>query len=387
MAKLYARKLRVVAAAVAALTTVGTVFLSSEGNVGAVQPTVKHSAGSQREPAVSTKSCLASANALLNSSEKSVPYTAPGPAFTITPAMKGKTIWFITPAEDFPYIVSLYQGFEAAAKLAGVSVDVFDGQSSPTVWNTGITEAINSGAGAIVLDGIDEPDISSAYAAAVAAKIPVISFDAEPGTSNYFSYDANLKEEGDYTAAAALVSSGCKGTYVIYGSSIFYAITQWVDAAQQYFKEHCPSCKFVITYLPLSDINTQIGAAAQTAVHEYRNLAAIMTPDVNIPGISAGLVAIHSKVPVIGYEGYQSDLTDYVAKGITETWDISEPDPVYLGWESLDLSLRAEAGLPAPNIVFPQRAVDKRILKNLKDNPFPWDSNPQKLFARLWKTS
>ena len=106
-------------------------------------------------------------------------FSPPGPPLHgLKGKLSGKTVWYIPVFLQAPIFTADAKGIAQPLALAGASVHICDAGSNPSQATSCINEAVKSNAAAIVTDAMNDSFASSAYAAAIAAKIPVVATEA-----------------------------------------------------------------------------------------------------------------------------------------------------------------------------------------------------------------
>src|SRR5262245_46025498 len=62
---------------------------------------------------------VAEAKRLVSAASRPAIFRAPGPAFRISPSLRGKTIWYVSLALNFPFSQLLFKGVKDAGAAAG----------------------------------------------------------------------------------------------------------------------------------------------------------------------------------------------------------------------------------------------------------------------------
>ena len=157
--------------------------------------------------------------------------------------------------------VAPLDGAVAAAKDLGWTSTMYDGQGDPVAQNKVVTQAINAGATAILLGGIDPAQIGSALELAASKKIPVGSITQGIAPGNGIAFDVG----GDYVQSGVIMGSwivaDSKGAAVVLPTNDkeFASTVTIVNSAIDTVKK-CQGCALKDT---LFFTGSQIGNSAQ----------------------------------------------------------------------------------------------------------------------------
>ncbi|MBS1700003.1 MAG: substrate-binding domain-containing protein [Actinobacteria bacterium] len=99
-------------------------------------------------------------------------------------ALKGKTVYYIPITLQAPQFGAAQTAVTEALGTLGATVQVCDGQGTPTTIAACVTQATQAKAGAIIGDAIQYEIAGNAFDAAQAAGIPVILADQAPSTTH-----------------------------------------------------------------------------------------------------------------------------------------------------------------------------------------------------------
>ena len=198
------KKSVIVTAAIFAVVTSSTIALGASGANAA---------------AVCTKA-LAKADAAVKLAVNSAaPWTGPktGPK-----GAKGKTIYFVAQTMTNGGVAGAEAGVEEAAKAAGWTVKVLDGQGTQQGMDQAMNQAVTLHADGIVIGGFDPATVTDAIAAAKAANIPVIGWHAEatagpqPQAGLFTNVTTLRKDVSTISADWAISDSRGKGGVVVF---------------------------------------------------------------------------------------------------------------------------------------------------------------------------
>jgi ribose transport system substrate-binding protein len=194
---------------------------------------------------------LAKVNAKVAALEKAGTYAIPSGSVSGVSALSGKTVFYIPITQQSPQFAVTQAALQAAFKPIGIKLQVCNGNSTPTGISACLAQATSAKAAAIITDAIPYDEAANAFAAAVAAGIPVLNTDqtADPqhpaaGKLGFIYAPGSAQ----MTAAADWIISDSKGkaTVVIDESTDGPSTIQFVTDAQKEFSTYCPNCTVTI---------------------------------------------------------------------------------------------------------------------------------------------
>ena len=209
-------------------------------------------------------------------------FAAPGPALHgLHGKLAGKTIWYIPTFLQAPIFTADSADLAQPLKLAGASVHVCNADSNPSDGSSCITEAVKANAAAIVTDAIDDSFASSAYASAIAAKVPVIATDNDdpqgfPKSADVTTVDTGVPLDARLAADYVIAESNGKAN-VLYAADNSNDGVVEAKATESEFASHCPGCK--VTDVSFGDTTVQNLATA---------VSSAMVKDPNVTDIDGG---------------------------------------------------------------------------------------------------
>jgi ribose transport system substrate-binding protein len=260
---------RIARAGVVGLTAVLAIALSA-CSTGTSTPSSK-STGS------TSSSDLAKVNAKVAALEKAGTYSIPTGSISGVSGLSGKTVYYVPITQQSPQFAVTQAALEAAFKPIGIKLQVCNGNATPTGIAACLSQATKAKAAAIITDAIPYDEAANAFAAAVAAGIPVLNTNqtADPqhpaaGKLGYI-YAAGSAQ---MTAAADWIISDSKGkaTVVIDESTDGPSTVQFVTDAQKEFSTYCPDCTIAIN---------KISSANFGLIAPSTSSALLKTPNVN----------------------------------------------------------------------------------------------------------
>ncbi|GAA3336789.1 hypothetical protein GCM10017714_00990 [Curtobacterium pusillum] len=206
--------------------------------------------GSASTPSASSgDSALASKIAKL----EKLPSSYPIPSGTISDvsSLRGKTVYYVPITQQSPQFGVTQVALKAALGKLGMTLQVCNGNATPTGISQCVTQATSAKAAAIITDAIPYQEASNAFAAAQKAGITVLNtdqiVDPDAPASKTLGYieaagTSQMKAVADWIA----YDSNGKGSVVINESTDSPASVAFVTAAQKEFKKVCSGCSVTI---------------------------------------------------------------------------------------------------------------------------------------------
>jgi len=372
-----------VAVAAGLLTACGTTSANSSG-------TPKASSTKSTGTSTSLTSCESAANKEVASAEASPGLSIPNIPGGIS-KLKGKSIWLITTTSD-ALAAAQATAFVSAAKTAGLKPTVFQDQSSTSLYNQGIQEAIAAHAGAIVTFAIQTSLITTSLAQASAAHIPVVSVYEEP-TSTIAQkaikgvIALNSPQHGKVEAAYAMQQLHCNvhmGVFYVPELSVTVDI---MHAAQAYLEKWCPStCSITPVVWSQTSFASTVGPQAVSLVTRDPSInSLLLTTDITAEYIVPALKAAGKNVLVIGDGGTAAELAMVASKTSLLKADDASSSQTVSGWLTVDAALRVMLGQPiAPDDKYISRFFDTSNIPSSPSQYFSRQNNYKTILESAW---
>lgn len=303
--------------------------------------------------------------------EASQPWTKwEGPLSTPTPP-KNIKLALVACAGTIAGCVAPLDGAAAAAKDLGWTSTMYDGQGDPVAQNKVVTQAINSGATAILLGGIDPAQIGSALELAASKKIPVGSITQGIAPGNGIVFDVG----GDYVQSGVIMGSwivaDSKGAAVVLPTNDkeFASTVTIVNSAIDTVKK-CQGCALKETlFFTGSQIGNGLGQQVASALQRE--------PDVNYvigafdPAVSDMVPAINNvgigdRIKIISNVGLTQNL-QFIKDGNIQAADVVY-DNTYEGYAAVDQLIRVLTGnelYKTPGVVDQRFAYNQNVPQHL----------------------
>jgi ribose transport system substrate-binding protein len=209
-------------------------------------------------------------------------FSPPGPALHgLKAKLSGKTVWYIPVFLQAPIFTADAQDIAQPLALAGATVHVCDAGSNPSQATACIEEAVKSNAAAIVTDAMNDSFASSAYAAAIAAKIPVVATDNDnsvgfPKSPLLATVSIGTPQDARLAADWIIANSDGKADVVYAADNSNDGVIE-AAATKDEFTKYCPGCKY--TAVSFGDLSVQNLATA---------ISSAMVRDPNINYVDGG---------------------------------------------------------------------------------------------------
>jgi ribose transport system substrate-binding protein len=337
----------------------------------------------------SSNECVQQAQAGVKEATAALSPNIPSDSFDASKA-KGKKVWSIVSSKTIPLHIETTGGIAAAAKAMGVDYFVFDGKHDPTVYNKGITQAINEHVDGIIIHAIPSSIISASLKKAYAAGITVVDLQAgapdAPLDGMFAHLAADYTQDGKWTADYVLANSNCKADAAIVYNTAFEVLKIYHDGIEAEYRKLCPDCKLRDATINPNNYATDAGPLAQNLAQRDPKLNWIMAVnDAIVPFMVPSLkqVGAGDRVKIISHDGVEANL-DLVRKQDGQVADIAYAPNDYVGWLVFDEAARGLAGAPAVKEIVPSHLFDKSNLPAKGSPLYPEFEGYQDKFKALW---
>ena len=187
-------------------------------------------------------------------------WEAPGPAFDAS-SVAGKTIYFVVPSMQIPIFPIVEAGLKASFGLVGAQVTTCDtNHADPAALATCLQQAIDAGAGAVVVGSLPYVMAPNAFDAVTAAGIPVVMgmLGTEPNPqagdsaalsdlTKYAFASPNYIEMAAWNAMAVIYKSNAKANVLVVEATDTPDTAAWMEyGAIPTYAEMCPDCKVTV---------------------------------------------------------------------------------------------------------------------------------------------
>jgi ribose transport system substrate-binding protein len=196
-------------------------------------------------------------------------------------SIKGKTVYYVPITQQSPQFAVTQAALQAAFGAVGVTLQVCNGNATPTAISACLDQAVTAKAGAIITDAIPYVLAANSFAAAEKAGIPVLNTNqiedaAHPAADKlgyiYAAGSAQMIAVADWIAS----DSNGKATVVINESTDGPAPVAFVAAAQKEFASVCPDCKVTINKISSSNFSL-IAPSTSSALLKTPNVGYVVS--------------------------------------------------------------------------------------------------------------
>jgi ribose transport system substrate-binding protein len=203
-------------------------------------------------------------------------FSPPGPPLHgLTAKLSGKTVWYIPVFLQAPIFTADAKDIAQPLALAGATVHICDAGSNPSQATSCINEAVKSNAAAIVTDAMNDSFASSAYAAAIAAKIPVVATDNDnsvgfPKSPLLTTVSIGTPQDARLAADWIIANSNGKADVVYAADNSDDGVIE-AAATKDEFAKYCPGCKYAA--VSFGDLTVQnLATAISSAMDREPNI-------------------------------------------------------------------------------------------------------------------
>ena len=192
-------------------------------------------------------------------------FAPPGPSLSgLKAKLSGKTIWYIPIFLQAPIFTADSRGIAQPLALAGATVHVCDAGSNPSQANACLKQAVAAHATGIVTDAMNYSFAPDGYAAALAAKIPVVATDNDnsqgfPSSPYLTTVSIGTPQDARLAADYIIAKSGGQADVLYAADNSNDGVVEAAATADE-FRTHCPACK--VTVVTFGDLTVQNLATA-----------------------------------------------------------------------------------------------------------------------------
>lgn len=365
--------------AAVALLAAGALLVSACGSSNSTGSTSSTTASGTSSAASSSSgdgtSALTWAQNLIKQYSAQPTFQAPGPSLDAN-KLAGKTIAVVAIDLRVPAVADVAKFVQQVDSQIGLKTTVFDAQSSPSLMQQGMQQAINNGANAIISDGLVPQLVSMQIKAAKDKGIPTVDVINTPPKAGVPGQGSDPNMFGnmapDYTitgglmAATAIVDTNGHADVAIMNTSELTAAAS-ETAGMKTGLAKCSTCTVVTeTDTPLSQWSTALQGLAATTIRSHPNVNFIFTlyDAMGLFATSGVQQAGGSgRVHIVSFNGTPAALA-LVKQGNVFVADPAQ-DNEWAAWGAVDQALRGMLKMQPANPVLPIRYVNTQDLKNV----------------------
>ena len=291
-------------------------------------------------------------------------YAIPSGQISGLDQVKGKTVYYIPITQQSAQFGVTQTAMQAAFGKVGVTVQVCNGNGTPTGISACLSQATKARAGAIVTDAIAYVLAANAFDAAIAAGIPVLNTNQIPDSAHpaaaklgyiYAPGDALMVATADWI----INDSQGKAEVVINQSTDGPAPASFVTAAKAEFAKECPACK--VTINPISAANfALIPSSTSSALLKNPNVKYVIAEfDQYVQPTLGGVQQAGRIADVKGLSGGGQLAGLQMLKNKNFIYASAGQASAYQGWVNADAVLRMMTGTAGDKL--PQYTIPIRL--------------------------
>lgn len=320
-------------------------------------------------------------------------FVAPGEAFDIS-EYAGSTISAVTLDNSLPFVQAVLGGMEAAGKVAGVKVEIYDAKGSTDTAAKQIDQALASKSSAIVAFGINFNLLPTAIERANAAGVPVIgaanvdvNADLEQGSAGEVSID--YYKSGELLAAYSIANTDGPVHAAVQNLPSIETFAAMKDGIEQGFTDYCSAeCTLKVDDLMQSNYKTAVETLTGSQISTISDLNWIFPAidglaQFTIPAVETSSRADDIRVGSIN--AVEANL-GYIVDGRTQAVSVGNSND-WMGWAMMDRTLRALDGQEPAMTEVPIKLFDAKNLEgvDVSSEADLFDNvDYQGEFAKLW---
>jgi ribose transport system substrate-binding protein len=317
-----------------------------------------------------------------------------GPSIDVS-SLKGKTVYSIPIDSKAEFYQFGERAMKEVAQKAGVNYVTFPSDGTQTSYQQGITQAINAGAAAILLNGPLPSTLGPQIDAANAAGIPVVPLhisDKDSQSTEGIDYEAfaPFNEAAHLMTMAAIADrDGAPVHALVIQSSETGPAKGMVDTIDKTLSEDGPEgSDATVINVAVPQWSQQIQSQVQSALLKNPDINAVLPIYDSMalyaaPGIKQA--AANREVPIYTFNGTPSILA--MIKDGDVSVDVAE-NPDWVAYVNMDVTFRAMLGAdPVPGESGPVRLIDD---SNVDETGNPPESGKgfgdeyQQAYLKLW---
>jgi ABC-type sugar transport system substrate-binding protein len=290
------------------------------------------------------------------------------------------------------------QGVTEAAESLGWTVTQYDGKGDPVAQGQALTQALNSGADAVVMNAIDPGPLQEPLKLAAERGIPVATtgLGIAPGNGILFDAGADYSEWGSILGSWIAVDSEGTGVVLPMNDKEFASVQAPTDSLISTLEE-CEGCEVKDTEeFIVANIGNGLGQRVASILQRendvnyvwagYDAAASDMVPAIANAGLG-------ERVKLVSIVGAPLNL-GFIADGNVQAAVVAQDD-LYTGFVAVDQMSRVLSGEPlykTPGETDERRAYSQSLpsrlftAENLDDNPEYWiaENDYVKNYHELW---
>jgi ribose transport system substrate-binding protein len=337
-------------------------------------------------------------DATLAQAQDPVSFTPPGPPLKVGASLKGKSLWYVE-ITSTPQLEVYASALSSASRLLGMSFHECNAMGTPTGASGCLDQARQSGAAAVVGEGIAENLAGPALTRLYGAGIPVVYADnglpsiaGAPKPSKLLAYVTSNQDLTNRLALLYLLKTVPGKATILFPYPVGVQIA---DAAlvsvQQDVSTYCPDCKLVPLPLDLTEPQNWASAIDSALIRNPQVNAIAEFSDSFDTATLQALRTTGKKLPVASGSAKLAGLQNVASGAVTADPGTSS---YAQGWAYMDQAIRMILGKPTvSNYILPVRLFTKSNVAGLSLTPAAYGTgewfglDPESLYAKNWGVS
>jgi ribose transport system substrate-binding protein len=281
--------------------------------------------------------------------------------------LRGKVVYYIPVSSQAPAFGVTGTALTAAAKAAGMRVQICDGKGTPTAIAACISQATDAKAGAIVADSVAYALAAHAFDAARAADIPVVINNQLPDPTHPADKTLAYIQGGGTQMDQALATwvsldSQGKANVLINQSVDGPSPAAYVAAAKKVYAHDCGGCKVTLNQVSSANFSL-VPSSTSAALLKDSGIGYVESQfEQYLQVTQAGIQQTGRTVKLVVGAAELGSLKA-VANG-TVAAAAGQAD-AYQGWVDLDAALRLMLGKTLPEYTIPVRLFTKDTMNDV----------------------
>jgi ribose transport system substrate-binding protein len=292
--------------------------------------------------------------------------TYPVPTGQISGAdgVKGRTVYYIPITQQSPQFAVTQAALQSAFGKLGVTLQVCNGNATPTGISACLSQATKAKAGAIITDAIPYVIAANAFDAAVAAGIPVLNTNqtadsAHPAAGKLGYIYAPGSDQMVAVADWIINDSQGKADVVINQSTDGPSPVAFVAAAKDEFAKQCPGCHVTINAISSANFSL-IPSSTSSALLKNPNAKYVVSEfDQYLQPTLGGVQQAGKIAAVKGVSGAAQLAGLQMLKNKNFLYASVGQASAYQGWVDADAVLRMMTGTTGDKL--PQYTIPVRL--------------------------
>lgn len=296
-------------------------------------------------------------------------YPVPAAKLDGTASVAGRTIFYIPITKQAPQFTTTEKTLTAAAKAAGLRVQVCDGKGTPTDIGGCIGQATDAGAAAVVVDAVPYALAANGLDAAQKAGIPVVISNQVPDPAHPASKTLTWVPVPGGEQQSRLfdwIASDSKGKarILINQSSDGPSPASYVAAGTSTLAKSCPDCTVTVNKVTSSNF-ALIPSSTSAALLKDPAITYVDSQFEQYLQPTQGGVQQTSRTDIKVVTGSAS-LGGMKALASGSPVAVTAQAAAFQGWVNTDAALRLILGRPVPEYTIPTRLFTKDNIGDVK---------------------